>query len=321
MKKISIFNHKGGVGKTTLTYNLAHALKNKGKKILLIDADAQCNLSSIALEDGLLREIYENDGYSIKEALSQLLSGAGDIVINDPTELTENIYLLPGHIKITEYESQLNTAWNECFTGLERGFRTHSAIHRLSEEIGEKLNVDYIIYDLGPNVGPLNRSLILSSDYFLVPVVPDQFSLMAIGSVGKSVNTWHSDWNTAKQRMPELINFSIQNGEPKFVGYISQQFNISRGQATQAFKLWQDQIPNEIQTQIVDVLHENLVVDEDDYELPSVKNYHSLVPAAQTYHKPIFELNPPEINAGHMGKVRNCKSDFENLAQEIIDKT
>lgn len=321
MKKISIFNHKGGVGKTTLTYNLAYALQNKGKKILLIDADAQCNLSSIALEDGQLKEIYGNDGYSIKDSLSQLLSGAGDIIVENPTKLTEEIYLVPGHIKITEYESQLNTAWNECFTGLERGFRTHSAIHRLAEEIGENLNVDYIIYDLGPNVGPLNRSLILSSDYFLVPVVPDQFSLMAIGSVGKSVNTWYSDWQTAKQRMPDTINFSIQTGEPKFVGYISQQFNISRGQATQAFKLWQDQIPNEIHTKIVEILPGILVVDEDDYALPSVKNYHSLVPAAQTYHKPIFELNPPEINAGHMGKVRNCKTDFENLAQAIIDKT
>lgn len=321
MKRISIFNHKGGVGKTTLTYNLSFALEAKGKKVLLVDADAQCNLTSIALPDADLQSVYQNGGYSLKDALGQLLSGAGDIQIGNPVSLTSNISLIPGHIEITDYESQLNTAWNECFTGLERGFRTHSAIHRLSEEIGNSLNVDYIIYDLGPNVGPLNRSLILSSDYFLVPVVPDQFSLMAIGSVGKSISKWFTDWQTAKQRVPNNLAFDIQEGEPKFAGYISQQFNISRGRATQAFGYWEQQIPTEIQNKIINVLPSELIVSSINSSLPSVKNYHSLVLAAQTHNKPIFNLNPPEINAGHMGKVRDCKTDFENLAQEIINRT
>ncbi|WP_340076814.1 ParA family protein [Leptobacterium sp. I13] len=321
MKRISIFNHKGGVGKTTLTYNLSYALESKGKKVLLIDADAQCNLTSIALSDADLQNVYQNGGYSLKDALGQLLSGAGDIQIGDPITLTTNISLIPGHIEITDYESQLNTAWNECFTGLERGFRTHSAIHRLSEQIGRSLNVDYIIYDLGPNVGPLNRSLILSSDHFVVPVVPDQFSLMAIGSVGKSISKWYTDWQTAKQRVPANLTFNIQNGEPKFIGYISQQFNISRGRPTQAFEHWEQQIPNEIQTKMINVLPNNLIIDGVTNDLPSVKNYHSLVPAAQTNNKPIFNLNPPEINAGHMGKVRDCRADFESLAEEIINRT
>lgn len=321
MKRISIFNHKGGVGKTTLTYNLSYALEAMGKKVLLIDADAQCNLTSIALSDTNLQNVYQNGGYSLKDALGQLLRGAGDIQIGSPISLTQNIFLIPGHIEITDYESQLNTAWNECFTGLERGFRTHSAIHRLSEQIGISLEVDYVIYDLGPNVGPLNRSLILSSDYFLVPVVPDQFSLMAIGSVGKSINTWYNDWRTAKQRFPANVTFSVQNGEPKFAGYISQQFNISRGRVTQAFGFWEQQIPTEIQNKIVNFLPSNLIVSNVNHRLPSVKNYHSLVLAAQTHNKPIFNLHPPEINAGHMGKVRDCRIDFENLAQEIINRT
>lgn len=321
MKRLSIFNHKGGVGKTTVTFNLTHALANKGKKVLLIDADAQCNLTAISLNDPQLQTLYSNGGYTISKALSGLLSGASDIQLGTLTSLTDNIFLLPGHIDITDYESQLNTAWNECFTGLERGFRTHSAIHRLAEELGRQENVDYIIYDLGPNVGPLNRSLLLSSDFFMVPVVPDQFSLMAIGSVGKSINAWHTDWQIAKQRLPQSVNFPVQNGEPKFVGYVSQQFNISRGAATQAFGRWEQQIPNEITSKLVNVLPQNLLIQVADFALPSIKNYHSLVPAAQTNNKPIFDLVAPEINAGHSGKVRDCKADFENLAQELINRT
>ena len=49
---ISFFNHKGGVGKTTQLYNLAWALSLKGKKVLMVDADSQCNLSTQCL--GLL---------------------------------------------------------------------------------------------------------------------------------------------------------------------------------------------------------------------------------------------------------------------------
>ena len=49
MKKIALFNHKGGVGKSTLTINIANALAKMGKTVLLVDADPQCNLTSFYL--------------------------------------------------------------------------------------------------------------------------------------------------------------------------------------------------------------------------------------------------------------------------------
>jgi len=51
MKKIALFNHKGGVGKTTLTVNIAAALAESGRRVLLIDTDPQCNLTSFYLEE------------------------------------------------------------------------------------------------------------------------------------------------------------------------------------------------------------------------------------------------------------------------------
>ena len=53
-KRIVLFNHKGGVGKTTLTVNLAYALVNAGKRVLLVDTDPQCSMSSFFLEEKFL---------------------------------------------------------------------------------------------------------------------------------------------------------------------------------------------------------------------------------------------------------------------------
>ncbi|KJS76290.1 MAG: hypothetical protein JL56_05750 [Desulfotomaculum sp. BICA1-6] len=242
MKKVSIFNHKGGVGKTTLTFNLAHTLVNCGKTVLVIDADAQFNLTTYALDEQKLQDLYFNNRYTIKKALEGIVRGSGDINVDSTVKLMDGFYLLPGHIDISEHEAQLPTAWTECFTGYERGFRVHSAIHRLATHLGEQVQADIILYDLGPNVGPLNRALILSSDYFIIPVTPDHFSLMAIESVGKNVAKWYYEWDTAKKQLPSTVDFSIQNGTPKYAGYIVQQFNISRGRATLAFEYWNQRI-------------------------------------------------------------------------------
>jgi len=59
LKTISIFNNKGGVGKTTLTYHLAHALAELGKKILIIDLDPQCNISTLSVPQEWLMKVWK----------------------------------------------------------------------------------------------------------------------------------------------------------------------------------------------------------------------------------------------------------------------
>ncbi|MEL4106835.1 AAA family ATPase [Oscillospiraceae bacterium WX1] len=322
MKSLCIFNHKGGVGKTTLTYNLGHILADKSKKVLLVDADAQCNLTSMCLNKEHLEKVYAHDTKTIYKALEGVITGSGDInVAINPIEISENLYLLPGHIGIAEYEAQLSTAWTECFAGYERGFRVHGAIHRLVEQLAEFDNIDYVLFDLGPNIGPLNRSLLLSCDYFALPVAPDLFSLMAIKTVSNNISKWHDEWGVVQTRLPEKLELSIQKGTPKFIGYIPQRFNISRGNPTQAFNYWNLQFKSEIENQIIKKFPKELVVEGSDYALRSIKNYHSLVPAAQRYSKPIYKLETPEINIGHMGKVRSCKEDFIALSDMIEIRT
>ncbi|WP_210501198.1 ParA family protein, partial [Pantoea ananatis] len=67
MKTISVFNNKGGVGKTTLTYHIAHSISEMGFKVLMIDADPQCNLTIYSLKQEFIHDLWAEEDTFIDE--------------------------------------------------------------------------------------------------------------------------------------------------------------------------------------------------------------------------------------------------------------
>lgn len=108
MRTMSFFNHKGGVGKTTLTVNVADALVDLGVKVLVIDADPQCNLTSFYLEEKLLDELLgESDdvaGGTIWSAIKPVVDGKGPIKQVDAYQIREGLFLCPGDVLLADYE-------------------------------------------------------------------------------------------------------------------------------------------------------------------------------------------------------------------------
>ena len=165
-KRVAVFNHKGGVGKTTLTANLAAALAEKGKRVLLLDTDPQCNLTSYLLQedvvDDLLDKSDSDDGETIWSAVKPVVEGTNVLRIVKPAKsATPNCTLVPGDLRLSELELELNTFWNDCVQEKLKGFNGTAVLSTLANRLATTLDADFVFYDTGPNIGPLNRAILL----------------------------------------------------------------------------------------------------------------------------------------------------------------
>jgi cellulose biosynthesis protein BcsQ len=234
VKIISIFNNKGGVGKTTYLYHIAHLLEKNGKKVLIADLDSQCNLSAYSLSDADLERSWRPErGNSIWNAIDRVYEGLGDIRQRQPSSIKENypgLYLIPGDILLSNYDDVLGDTWSSAKGGSAPALRVQSAIYRYIKWAAERISADVVLLDLGPNLGPLNRCVLAASDYFLVPVSPDLFSIRGTKNLGEKLKTWRAEWDQCNASSNTDVD--LPRGNPKFLGYVTQQHNIrsnSRG--------------------------------------------------------------------------------------------
>jgi chromosome partitioning protein len=119
---VAFLNHKGGVGKTTLLYNIGGALAREGKRVLFVHADAQANLTSAAVEPDEIEGLLESDR-TIYGALRPIVDGAGDLEACEPVQIREAAWLLAGDIRLSEFEEIAPQGWTDALAGNARGFR------------------------------------------------------------------------------------------------------------------------------------------------------------------------------------------------------
>jgi cellulose biosynthesis protein BcsQ len=321
MKIITFFNNKGGVGKSTLSMHVGYCLEQLGRRVLFIDADPQCNLSAHICPENVIETAWQ--GNSIYQAVHPLVTGSGDIQSVQPYQVPgRNIWVLIGDLLLTDFESMLGSSWTEVLAAQERGFRASSGLYRAMQAIGRELQIDEIIIDIGPNLGSLNRVMLLGSDYYFVPLIPDLFSLRGTQNMGRVLADWINRWAEAVVRFNNS-SLEIPIGRPIFGGYISQQFNIYRQAATKAWERWANEIPHYIHDYIVAPLlqtpnGQSLVHADAERIIGEVKNYHSLIPMAQDSLKPIFELTGNDgVKGAHFEYVTEARARFTSITQEI----
>jgi cellulose biosynthesis protein BcsQ len=94
--------------------------------------------------------------------------------------IRENVSLLQGSLNLGLYEDLLATSFSSAAAGQPLGYFQTSAISRFLFEKGLDEQIDLFIIDSSPNLGLLNRAILLGTDYFCTPLMPDAFSLQGI---------------------------------------------------------------------------------------------------------------------------------------------
>jgi cellulose biosynthesis protein BcsQ len=319
--RIAIFNHKGGVGKTTLTVNIAAALAAMGKRILLVDSDPQGNLTSYLVEESVVDDLLDNadtnQGGTIWSALKPIAEATGEIKLIKPLEWSTNSFLLPGDVRLSEFEEELAPMWNECFQRKPKGFRGTTALSRLVNQIAAQNGIDFVFYDAGPNIGPLNRIILLDSDYFIVPAACDLFSLRALKTLGHTLVTWIGDWRTILELAPE--DMYLLPGEPKFLGYIPQRFRVYGARPASDYSKYLPRIERAIGSDLVAVLKRTdtklVPLSTTGNELGQIKDFGSLATASQDQGVPI-----KDVNAGTPDQRAEAERAFRVIAEAIIQR-
>lgn len=316
---MAIFNHKGGVGKTTLNVNIAAALASLGKRILLVDSDPQCNLTAYLIEESVVDDLLDTSdsdgGRTVWSALKPVVDATGDVRLIEPIERFSNVFVLPGDIRLSELEQDLSVMWNECFQRKPKGFRGTTALSRLVDYVATRYGIDFIFYDAGPNIGPLNRILLLDCDYFIVPAACDLFSIRAFKTLGYTLFNWMNDWKTILELAP--TNTRLLPGTPRFLGYIPQRFRVYGGNVATSYAKYLPRIEKNIGSDLIAVLRK---VDQalaprsaSESVLGQIKDFGSIATASQAEGKPM-----KDVSVGTPAQRSEAEQAFLDIAKAIL---
>ena len=322
MKTIAFFNNKGGVGKTTLVYHFAYMLAELGYRCLAVDLDPQTNLTSMFLSDEKLIDIYERDSLlrpTLLESIKPLDRGIGDIKPATIYDITSRIGLLAGDLELSLFEDKLSANWGKCTDGDEAAFRIVSSFYRIIKEASERFEADFNVIDIGPNFGAINRATLIATDYVVIPMAADLFSLQGLKNLGGRLETWRSEWGKRIHENPDK-SLALPESEISPIGYVVMQHGIKERRPVKSYLAWANRIPQVFREFVLkEPVAPNIKVENDHYCLSLLKHYHSLIPMAMEARKPIFLLKPADGAIGaHLGAVRNSYEDFKGLTNKIV---
>lgn len=324
-KILSVFNNKGGVGKTTYMFHIAHVLSRRGHTVLMVDCDTQGNLTNYCLSEDEIALAWEKGGNSIFRVVEPIVRGTGDISEPLPIKLdcaNGDIYLVPGDLRLSDFEDRLGDTWNSARGGDEASLRVQTAIHRYIKFASAKVGASIVLIDMGPNLGALNRAVLASSDFFMTPVAPDLFSIQGTENLGNKLVGWREQWQQIHDSW-KGGDLEIQNGSPVFLGYVLQMHNTRSTDAsgmTAGWRIYKDRLDAAIQTNIVSRISDDQAFDWDDgsYLLGKIPNLHSLVPYSQEARKPIFDCTGKDgLRGAHQTKAKDSIDLFDDIVGAI----
>jgi len=293
-KQIVFFNNKWWVWKTTLAYNTAVKMAEKGYKTVLIDLDPQCNLSTLALWDSFAENRNDNKD-NIYWVLEWVIKWWSDINLNiDFKELQNNLSILPWSLKLSLYQDILGIAYFQANAWQESWYFQTSAISRFLEKKWMSEEIDIFIIDISPSLDILNRVILLWSDYFLTPLMPDLFSMQWIENIWPSLNKWKTEWKNwwkALARSNDIASSKVLNWESLFIWYLINSYNQYKNREIKSHSEWIKKIPKYVKKYLSELHCKNWLVEQSwKNPLSKIKDYWELTADWQKHNKAIFTM-------------------------------
>lgn len=338
--KIAFFNHKGGVGKTTSLFNLGARLAQKGKTVLMIDADTQCNLTLQILGEQGYEDYYEqNPKKNIKSYLAPafdsqpILITAGDCI----SAKIPNLYVMPGSLDLSGNDTQLSMSFNlsSFLTSMQN---LPGSFDYLIQKTAEKYNADFVLIDMNPSLSAINQDLLISSDYFIIPTSVDYYSVQSIRSLANKLPEWENWAKKARELFKESF-YPLPLNTPKFLGFTCNKFNLQEyGRPQKNHMQMMDRIGRAIDDLLVPNLRNvgMLLNGEDSYhQFPSkdrktqskyclveFSDYNKLNVISQEKNIPLFDIPDSDFKFDNQKETRDWFKDlYDYFANEIITRT
>ncbi|GII77184.1 hypothetical protein Sru01_21660 [Sphaerisporangium rufum] len=336
---VALFNNKGGVGKTTLTYHLAHMFQRLGHRVLAVDLDPQSNLTaafldeeelavlwaepespawggaSSALSESPIRRVTGRSG-TVAASVRPIMEGLGDVAFYAPIQIMDGLWLTPGDLELSAFEDRLSAAWPNCVMGDPAAIRTTTAFFRIIDDAARRVRADLVLIDVGPNLGAINRAALLTADTVLMPLAADLFSLRGLRNLGPTLRSWRAMWQRdLRPKVPPSI--SAPSGAMRPLGYVIMQPTMRLDRPVKAYQRWLERIPTIFNGS---VLGDPVPADSGrSYEIATLRNYQSLMPLAHDARKPMFDLRAADGALGStQAYVQKCRAEFRVLAENVL---
>jgi cellulose biosynthesis protein BcsQ len=346
LKIISVFNNKGGVGKSTLTYHLANALAEQGVKTLMVDLDPQSNLTLQCVDPKELEALWteeepfiedfqdamENSDRTFAEFIATprsihcLLKPVEDGVFDSFSlgavyKLSPKLGLIPGRLSLHTFEDKLAKSWSDAFLGEPQALRLLTAIRTLCLEAAKKYGYEVAILDTSPSLGIMNRVIISMSTGFFVPCMPDMFSTFGLTNIGLALKQWQNQFSTMYSVLSDKKRGAFPPHFVKFLGYTIYNAKKYAGQndfdLASAHYSYAKKLPEIVAGKIPQECYSHL--DEDVIVQPiggkAIMHSHNTLPStAQKYRVPMWKVPL------HPGLLHEDKSTISGNKETYFEK-